>query len=192
MRWGRCTGTGSRGASNRSARRCCGSTRGQCMRLCCGWRTRGGSGRNGGLRRTSVRGGSTRWRRRGGDSWRAKPRAGRGSRGSSDGCCGWRASGKDFLAAEKRIMRSMLSRIWGAVRRREVETEIEEEVRGHMEMLAARFVAQGMTPAEAGYAARRQFGGVTQMKEHLREGRALPPLDVLVQDARHEIGRAHV
>jgi putative ABC transport system permease protein len=82
-------------------------------------------------------------------------------------------------------MRRMLSRIWGAVRRREVETEIEEEVRGHMEMLAARFVAQGMTPAEAGYAARRQFGGVTQMKEHLREGRALPPLDVLVQDARH-------
>src|SRR5260370_36138796 len=52
-------------------------------------------------------------------------------------------------------------------------------------MLVERFIARGMDPAEAFYAARRQFGGVTQMKEHLRDRRALPPFDVLVQDARH-------
>ena len=54
-------------------------------------------------------------------------------------------------------------------------------------MLAERFIRQGMDPAEAYYAARRQFGGVTQMIEDLRERRALPPLDVMVQDIRHGI-----
>jgi hypothetical protein len=52
-------------------------------------------------------------------------------------------------------------------------------------MLAERFVRRGMPPAEALYAARRQFGGVTQMKEELRERRSLAPVDVLVQDVRH-------
>jgi hypothetical protein len=42
-----------------------------------------------------------------------------------------------------------------------------------------------MESAEAFYAARRQFGGVTQMKEELRERRALPPIDVLFQDVRY-------
>src|SRR5689334_20907303 len=82
-------------------------------------------------------------------------------------------------------MRRLAARIWATLWRRRVEDEIEAEVGEHLEMLAARFVAQGMTPAEAGYAARRQFGGVTQVKENLRERSALPPADVLVQDARH-------
>ena len=83
------------------------------------------------------------------------------------------------------MVRVLLSRILGTFRRRRLDEEFNDEVRVHMEMLAQRFIGRGMDPAEARYAARRQFGGVTQMKENLRERRALPPIDVLVQDVRH-------
>jgi len=83
------------------------------------------------------------------------------------------------------MLRAVLSRIWATFRRRQLDEESEEEVQAHLNMLTERFIARGMEPAEAFYAARRQFGGITQMKEHLRERRALPPLDVLVQDVRH-------
>jgi len=83
------------------------------------------------------------------------------------------------------MLRAALSRVWGTFRRRRLDRELDEEVGIHMEVLAERFIAQGMEPAAAHYAARRQFGGVTQMKESLRERRALPPIDVIVQDVRH-------
>ncbi len=83
------------------------------------------------------------------------------------------------------MLRAVLSRIFGTFHRRQLDDEFDEEVREHLNMLVERFIARGMDPAEAFYAARRQFGGVTQMKEHLRDRRALPPFDVLVQDARH-------
>ncbi len=84
-----------------------------------------------------------------------------------------------------RRVRAWLSRIGGTLRRRQLDEEFDAEVREHLELLAERFIRQGMQPAEAGYAARRQFGGVTQVKEELRERRALPPVDILVQDVRH-------
>ena len=75
----------------------------------------------------------------------------------------------------------------GTFRRQRLDGEFDEEVHSHLQMLAERFVARGMDPVEARYAARRQFGGVTQMREEMRERRALPPLDVLAQDVRHAI-----
>ena len=83
------------------------------------------------------------------------------------------------------MLRAVFSRICATFRRRRLDEEFDREVRGHLDMLAERFIRNGMEPAEAFFAARRQFGGVTQVKENLRERRALPPLDVLVQDVRH-------
>jgi putative ABC transport system permease protein len=83
------------------------------------------------------------------------------------------------------MLRPVFSRIWATLRRRRLDAEFDDEVQAHLDMLKERFIRLGMSPAEAFYAARRQFGGVTQMKENLRERRALPPIDVLVQDARH-------
>lgn len=91
------------------------------------------------------------------------------------------------------MLRAVLSRILGTFRRRRLDEEFDDEVRDHLEMLAERFVARGMDPAEASYAARRQFGGVTQVKQNLRDRRALPGIDVLVQDFRHafrQLGKA--
>ncbi len=83
------------------------------------------------------------------------------------------------------MLRAVFSRICGTFRRRRLDEEFNQEVRLHLDMLAARFIRDGMEPAEAFFAALRQFGGVTQVKENLRERRALPPLDVLVQDVHH-------
>jgi predicted permease len=83
------------------------------------------------------------------------------------------------------MLSPLFSRIWSTFRRHRLEEEFNEEVQAHLEMLTERFTAQGMEPEEAFYAARRQFGGVTQMKEELRRRRAFPPVDVLLQDLRH-------
>jgi predicted permease len=83
------------------------------------------------------------------------------------------------------MLRTLLSRVAATFRRRRLDQEFDEEVQDHLKLLEERFIRQGMQPAEAFYAARRQFGGVTWMKEELRERRALPPLDVLFQDVRH-------
>jgi hypothetical protein len=61
-------------------------------------------------------------------------------------------------------------------RHRQMDRDFDDQVNVHLEMLTERFVAQGMPPEEAHFAARRQFGGVTQMKNDLREMRTLPAL----------------
>jgi hypothetical protein len=90
-----------------------------------------------------------------------------------------------------RMLRVLLSRIVGTFRRRTLDDEFDDEVRAHLEMLQARFIRGGMDPAEASYAARRQFGGVTQVKQDQRERRALPIIDVppleVVPAARAEL-----
>ena len=52
-------------------------------------------------------------------------------------------------------------------------------------MLANRYLNEGLSPEEAWRAARRQFGGVTQMKESVRERRGLPSIEGLIQDGRY-------
>jgi putative ABC transport system permease protein len=79
----------------------------------------------------------------------------------------------------------MLSRVWGTLRRRRLDQDLDEEVQEHLDMLVERFIHQGMTPEEARYAARRQFGGFTQLKEDLRERHGLPQIEILVRDVRY-------
>jgi putative ABC transport system permease protein len=82
------------------------------------------------------------------------------------------------------MLRTMLSRLGGMFRARRRDQELDEEIRGHLDMLAARFVSQGMRPAEALDAAKRQFGGVTQMKEAIHERRGIPAFEDFIQDGR--------
>ena len=70
------------------------------------------------------------------------------------------------------MLRVLLSRIRGTFRRHQLDDEFDEELRAHLEMLQERFIRRGMEPKEAFYAARRQFGGVTQVKQDLRQRRA--------------------
>ncbi len=87
------------------------------------------------------------------------------------------------------MLRVLLSRVRATLRRSRLDDELDDELREHLAMLQERFVRNGMDPSEAFYAARRQFGGVTQVKEELMERRSLPRIDVLVQDLRHAFRR---
>jgi hypothetical protein len=74
-------------------------------------------------------------------------------------------------------MRVLASRFLGLFRRNHFDHAMDEEFQSHLEMLADRFVSQGMTKSEALVAAKRQFGGVTQIQEQLRDRSSLPFLE---------------
>ena len=72
-------------------------------------------------------------------------------------------------------------------RRNQVEHELDEEVRYHLERQTAEHVANGMTPEEARVAALRAFGGVAQHKEAARDERRLNVIDNLFKDLHYTV-----
>src|SRR5437016_2225695 len=85
------------------------------------------------------------------------------------------------------MLRVLLSRVRATLRRSRLDAEIDDELREHLAMLQERFVRNGMDPNEAFYAARRQFGGVTQVKEQLMERRTMPLAEDVARDVRHAV-----
>ena len=82
-------------------------------------------------------------------------------------------------------MRMLLSRIAGFLSARRLDARLDEEVRLHLDLLASEFERQGLHPDDARAAARRHFGGATQMKEAYRDQRGLPFFETLLQDVRY-------
>jgi predicted permease len=69
-------------------------------------------------------------------------------------------------------------------RRDEFDRELEEEMRFHLQMRVEENIAAGMSPQEAGDAARRQFGNQTWLREESREMWNFRPIETLFQDLR--------
>src|SRR5262245_31775436 len=76
-------------------------------------------------------------------------------------------------------------RLFSLLRRRRYEREMEEEMRFHLEMQIEQNLASGMAAEEAHYAARRQFGNQTWLKEVSREMWSLRFIETLIQDLRY-------
>ncbi|MGH9378227.1 MAG: permease prefix domain 1-containing protein [Terriglobia bacterium] len=70
-------------------------------------------------------------------------------------------------------LRMFASRLSGLFRKTRSERELDEELRLHIEMLADENARKGMSPEEAHYTARREFGGVAQAKEKYRDQRGV-------------------
>ena len=81
-------------------------------------------------------------------------------------------------------MAGFLSRFRALFRKGPLDEELSAEMQVHLELLAEDNLRRGMSPEEARYAAKRQFGGVEQIKEELRELRGLPFVEAFVQDMR--------
>jgi putative ABC transport system permease protein len=64
------------------------------------------------------------------------------------------------------------------------DADLNDEMAAHLDLLAAENIRRGMTQKEAGYAARREFGGVEQIKEAYRDRKGLPMLETFLQDLR--------
>src|SRR5579864_7513284 len=81
-------------------------------------------------------------------------------------------------------LRALAQRLGSFFAKSRQERELDAELRTHLELLERENIRRGMQPEEARYAARREFGGVEQIKEEYRENRGIPMLEVLVQDVR--------
>ncbi len=79
------------------------------------------------------------------------------------------------------LWRRLLFYLW----RDRFDRELEEEMRFHLEMKAEENLAAGVSPEEAGYAARRQFGNQTLLKEDSRDMWGFRSLETLAQDMRY-------
>src|SRR5688500_2132455 len=84
-------------------------------------------------------------------------------------------------------MRTFWSRAAGLLGLGHTDRELDDEVSFHLEMLAGEYMRRGMSAEDARAAARRNFGGVIQMKEDYRDQRGLPVVETFVQDARYGI-----
>ena len=81
-------------------------------------------------------------------------------------------------------MRIFVSRLLGLFRRRRLSEDLDAEVQSHLQLLTEENIRRGMSPKEAEYAARREFGGIEQTKLLYREQQALPFVDTLLQDVK--------
>jgi predicted permease len=89
-------------------------------------------------------------------------------------------------------LRVLAVRIIALFSQRRGHGELNDEIRTHLDLLAEEYVRRGMSPRDARAAARREFGGVDQVKETYRDQRGLPFLDMLSQDVRYglrQLGR---
>ncbi len=76
-------------------------------------------------------------------------------------------------------------RVRSLVGHRQVEQELDDELRFHLEQKTREYVTTGLTLEEAQRKARREFGGIEQSKEYCRDARKVNLLNDLAQDIRY-------
>ena len=81
--------------------------------------------------------------------------------------------------------RLAIARLLALFRRRRLDYELDNEIRGHLELAELDAITLGLTPDEARQAARRHFGGIEEMKEHHRDHRGVQWMENLVRDFRY-------
>ena len=84
-------------------------------------------------------------------------------------------------------MHGVWMRIRELVGRVRLDSELDEEVNLHLQMMEEEFRGRGMSEAEAHAAARREFGGVAHAKEAYRDQRGFPRLESLAKDVRYAL-----
>ncbi len=82
-------------------------------------------------------------------------------------------------------LRWTVARVLALFRKRNLDRELDAEVRAHLELAERDAIAAGLTPEEARLAARRSFGGIEQMKEDHRDRRGVPWMENLLRDSRY-------
>jgi putative ABC transport system permease protein len=87
------------------------------------------------------------------------------------------------------MLSERISALWlrskALVRRRQLDRDLDEELQFHLAMREQKLREQGVTAEEAPYAARRQFGNATRLKESSRELWGFCGLENFAQDLRY-------
>jgi len=82
------------------------------------------------------------------------------------------------------FLNQLKSRLAAMFRKHELDTDMDAEMRSHVELRTQENIEAGMNPEEARYAALRQFGWTESIKETCREQRGVTWLENLAQDIR--------
>ena len=82
------------------------------------------------------------------------------------------------------LIRQALLRLRAIVNRRALEGDMQSEMREHLDRATQRYMARGMSRADARIAARREFGNVSVLQEEARDARGARWLDALGSDLR--------
>ena len=80
---------------------------------------------------------------------------------------------------------SLLSRLKGLLQIRQLERDLDDELRAHIEMRAADNIAAGMSAEDARYDARRRFGNSTLLKEDARSVDIVGWIETTAQNLRY-------
>jgi predicted permease len=85
--------------------------------------------------------------------------------------------------------RTFVSRLAAVMRSRKLDREIDDEIASHLEEAADEYIAGGLSPEDARFAAARDFGGIAQTKQIHREARSFTWPDNLSQDVKYSFRR---
>jgi predicted permease len=85
------------------------------------------------------------------------------------------------------LIRILLSRCAGLFRKQELDADLDEELRAHIDLAIEENLKRGMSAEQARIGALREFGGVTQTKERYRMQRGLPILETIIRDVRYAL-----
>ena len=85
------------------------------------------------------------------------------------------------------VFRVVWSRVLGLIRRRHRDDDLDADIQTHLELLAAKYMRDGLPIDAARAAARREFGGVEQMKEAYRDERGWQWVEDAHRDLRHTL-----
>lgn len=81
-------------------------------------------------------------------------------------------------------LRQRLARLTALVRARRLDEELDDEIRAHLELAERDARARGLSPEDARREARREFGGVDQVREAHRDDRSARWIERFVRDFR--------
>jgi predicted permease len=85
------------------------------------------------------------------------------------------------------MLSDLLFRLRALFHRNAVESELDEELRAHLQNEVEKYVASGMPQEEAARRARLALGGLEQIKEQCREARGIGLIHSTVQDIRYAL-----
>src|SRR6266567_2851059 len=85
------------------------------------------------------------------------------------------------------MLDDLLLRLRSLFRRKNVEAELDDELRFHFEKQVSKFIQSGLAPEEAKRRARLEFGGMEQLKEEHRDARGVGFIETLLQDVRYGV-----
>src|SRR6266403_3713585 len=83
------------------------------------------------------------------------------------------------------MLRDLLFRFRALFQRKTVESELDQELRAHLENETEKYLAAGLSPQDAARRARIALGGLEQIKEQCRDASGTRLLDTLMQDVRY-------